>query len=128
MAIFRDGEISVDLDQQAVTKDGKPVGLLSWEYGVLAALVSRQGEVISSYELVEAGWGTTGEQMTKRVMYAVLGLQFKLGWGGRAWRVFRSKKSTVWVTATGFLLVDGLRTHRCPLTVTMPYEGPPLQR
>ena len=88
MATFRDRELSVDLDQQAVTKDGKPVRLLFWEYGVLAALVSRRGEVISSLELFDAGWGTTGKQMTKRVMYAVLRLQFKLGWGGHAWEGF----------------------------------------
>lgn len=85
MATFVDGDLCIDFDQQAVTKGGETVRLLSWEFGVLAALVRQEGRVHTTNELFEAGWGSPGEQMPKRVMYAVLRLRYKLGWGGDNW-------------------------------------------
>jgi len=82
MAIFRDGELLVNLDQQTVTKDGKPVGLLFWEYGVLAALVSRRGEVISSHEFVRGRLGNDrkSNDQESHVRRLETPVQVGLGW------------------------------------------------
>jgi len=55
--VVRSGEVHVDLASGTVTRDGVEVRLSPTEYGLLAALVKRSGQVIDHRTLLREVWG-----------------------------------------------------------------------
>lgn len=80
MTVFDCGHLHVDFDQQVVAVDGKPVALTPTEHHLLAALVRRQGEVLSPEEIIELAWDEPSGLSPGRVKYVVHRLRGKLGW------------------------------------------------
>jgi two-component system KDP operon response regulator KdpE len=55
--VVRTGGVAVDLGGQAVVRDGHEVRLSPTEYGLLAALATRAGQVIDHRTLLRTVWG-----------------------------------------------------------------------
>ncbi|MFK3738336.1 response regulator [Massilia sp. TN1-12] len=55
--VVRFGQVAVDLQAHAVTKDGRGVRLAPTEYRLLAALAKHAGRVVSNPQLLREVWG-----------------------------------------------------------------------
>lgn len=56
-ALFRSGELAVDLAQRVVTVDHRPVHLTPTEYALLGALIAAGGGVLTDRALLQRVWG-----------------------------------------------------------------------
>nr|WP_314541139.1 response regulator [uncultured Massilia sp.] len=56
-AVVRFGQVAVDLQAHAVTRDGRGVRLAPTEYRLLAALARHAGRVVSNPQLLREVWG-----------------------------------------------------------------------
>lgn len=56
-AVFRTGELAVDLERRQVTVRGAPVALTPTEYALLTALVDQPGRVLTDMALLRRVWG-----------------------------------------------------------------------
>jgi two-component system, OmpR family, KDP operon response regulator KdpE len=56
-SVFRTGDLVVDLERRAVAVAGKAVHLTPTEYGLLAALVTQPGAVLTDRALLRQVWG-----------------------------------------------------------------------
>jgi two-component system OmpR family response regulator len=57
-AVMTHGGISVDLRDQHVTVDGRPLSLTATEYRLLLHLMRRAGSIVSRAQLAEHAWGS----------------------------------------------------------------------
>jgi DNA-binding response OmpR family regulator len=73
------GDLIVDRVRRAVTRSGRPVLLARKELGVLEVLVSADGGVVSSEQLLEQVWDEYADPFTNTVAVTVLRLRRKLG-------------------------------------------------
>ncbi|MBO0692860.1 MAG: response regulator transcription factor [Acidimicrobiaceae bacterium] len=73
------GDLVVDRVRFTVTRGGRPVPLARKELGVLEALVSADGAVLSAEELLERVWDEHADPFTKTVTVTMLRLRRKLG-------------------------------------------------
>jgi DNA-binding response OmpR family regulator len=73
------GDLIVDRIRRAVTRAGRPVPLARKELGVLEVLVSADGGVVSSEQLLEQVWDEHADPFTNTVAVTVLRLRRKLG-------------------------------------------------
>jgi two-component system, OmpR family, sensor histidine kinase KdpD len=72
------GDISIDLFQRSVSKDGKPVHLTPKEYAVLAELAKHPGRVLSHEHLLRTIWGPAQQNQTEYLRVAIRALRQKL--------------------------------------------------
>jgi two-component system, OmpR family, sensor histidine kinase KdpD len=72
------GQVTIDLFQRAVFKDGKKVRLTPKEYTVLAELAKHPGRVLSHEHLLRSGWGPAQEGQTEYLRVAIRALRQKL--------------------------------------------------
>jgi two-component system KDP operon response regulator KdpE len=56
-AVFRSGELAVDLQRRLVSVAGREVRLTPTEYGLLSALVANAGSVLTERALLQRVWG-----------------------------------------------------------------------
>jgi DNA-binding response OmpR family regulator len=73
------GDLMVDRIRRAVTRAGRPVPLARKELGVLEVLVSADGGVVTSEQLLEQVWDEHADPFTNTVAVTVLRLRRKLG-------------------------------------------------
>lgn len=77
------GPLVVDVASREVTIDGaeggRPIGLTSREFGLLVALVTRRGRVLSRETLLDVVWGADYDGGSKTVDVHVRRLRAKLG-------------------------------------------------
>jgi DNA-binding response OmpR family regulator len=73
------GDLIVDRARRAVTRAGRPVHLARKELGVLEALLTADGAVISAEQLLEHVWDENADPFTKTVSVTVGRLRRKLG-------------------------------------------------
>ncbi len=73
------GGISVDLPGRAVWRDGQPVELTAREWGLLEALASRAGRVVTRTELESLSQGFDGDATSNVLEVHVSNLRRKLG-------------------------------------------------
>jgi two-component system OmpR family response regulator len=57
-AVLAQGGIRVDLRDQQVSVDGRPLSLTATEYRVLLHLMQRAGSIVSRAQLAEHAWGS----------------------------------------------------------------------
>jgi two-component system sensor histidine kinase KdpD len=72
------GDISIDLFNRAVSRDGKPVHLTPKEYGVLAELTKHRGRLLTHAQLLRAVWGPAQEKQIDYLRVAIRALRQKL--------------------------------------------------
>jgi DNA-binding response OmpR family regulator len=77
---FLDGDFSVDFARRLVTVGGKPITVTPLEFKLLAALVRRPGQVLSTEELLQLAWDDRSGIGSDRVKFSVHRLRRKLGW------------------------------------------------
>jgi DNA-binding response OmpR family regulator len=77
-ADFRFGKIEINTGSQQVTRDGNPVVLTPKEYGLLLALVQRDGAVASRIELMSEVWGHASAVISRTVDTHIAELRRKL--------------------------------------------------
>lgn len=77
-SLTRNGVV-LDPAARTVTRDGTPVDLTPKEFGVLEALMSAEGAVVSSAHLVERVWDENADPFTNSVRMTVMKLRRKLG-------------------------------------------------
>jgi DNA-binding response OmpR family regulator len=73
------GDLIVDRIRRAVTRSGRPVPLARKELGVLEVLITADGGVVSSEQLLEQVWDEYADPFTNTVAVTVLRLRRKLG-------------------------------------------------
>ena len=73
------GDLIVDRIRRAVTRSGRPVPLARKELGVLEVLITADGGVVSSEQLLEQVWDENADPFTNTVAVTVLRLRSKLG-------------------------------------------------
>jgi DNA-binding response OmpR family regulator len=71
--------VVLDPARRVVTRDGHPVELTRKEFGVLEALLSARGAVVSAEELLERVWDANADPFTTTVRVTVRSLRRKLG-------------------------------------------------
>ncbi len=60
-AIIKLGNICVDADKAAVTKNGVPIALSALEYRLFSALINNRGKLMSRNKLLEEIWDIAGD-------------------------------------------------------------------
>jgi two-component system, OmpR family, KDP operon response regulator KdpE len=77
-AIFRNGQIEVDLAARAVRKRGQEVRLTPTEYALLRLLVTHAGKVLTHRQLLTEVWGANAGEQTHYLRVHVAHLRDKL--------------------------------------------------
>ncbi len=77
--VLRRGELALDRARRRVSRSGQPVPLTRKELGVLEVLMSADGAVTSSEELLERVWDEFADPFTNAVAVTVMRLRRKLG-------------------------------------------------
>jgi DNA-binding response OmpR family regulator len=77
--VLRAAGIELDPSRRTVLRDGAPVELTRKEFGVLEVLLSADGAVVSSEELLERVWDENADPFTTTVRVTVMTLRRKLG-------------------------------------------------
>lgn len=77
--VLRAGDIELDPAKRSVTRAGASVELTRKEFGVLEVLLSANGTVTSSEELLERVWDENADPFTTTVRVTMMTLRRKLG-------------------------------------------------
>ncbi|QSB16147.1 response regulator transcription factor [Natronosporangium hydrolyticum] len=77
--VFTVADLVLDPAKRSVSRAGTPVELTRKEFGVLEALLSARGGVVSSEELLERVWDANADPFTTTVRVTVRTLRRKLG-------------------------------------------------
>ena len=78
-AILRRGDLALDPARRRVTRDGRDIALTPKEFGVLQVLLSADGAVVSTEQLLEKVWDENADPFTNTVRMTVMTLRRKLG-------------------------------------------------
>jgi two-component system, OmpR family, KDP operon response regulator KdpE len=62
-AVFQNGGLTVDLAHRSVSVDGREIQLTPTEYGLLRALVTQAGRVLTHHQLLRQVWGENYDDM-----------------------------------------------------------------
>ncbi len=73
------GDLELDSARRAVTRGGQPILLSPKEFAVLELLLSAQGAVVSTEQLLERAWDDATDPFTNTVRMTVSRLRAKLG-------------------------------------------------
>ncbi|MGH3997132.1 MAG: response regulator transcription factor [Pseudonocardiaceae bacterium] len=73
------GDVMLDPSRRTVSRSGTPVDLTRKEFEVLEVLLSAEGKVVSSEELLERVWDEHADPFTTTVRVTVMTLRKKLG-------------------------------------------------
>ena len=73
------GNLTLDPHSRRVNRDGRIVELTNKEFGVLQALMSTSGGVLSAEELLERVWDIHADPFTNTVRVTIANLRRKLG-------------------------------------------------
>ena len=73
------GDLTLDRGRRLVTRAEKPVSLSRKEFGVLEVLLSAQGAVVTTEDLLEKVWDEFTDPFTNTVRVTVMSLRRKLG-------------------------------------------------
>ncbi len=77
--VLRRGELALDRARRRASRNGQPVPLTRKELGVLEALISADGAVVSAEQLLEQVWDEFADPFTNAVAVTVMRLRRKLG-------------------------------------------------
>jgi two-component system KDP operon response regulator KdpE len=77
-AIFRSGNLEVDLASRAVTRSGKPVKLTATEYSLLRLFVQHAGKVLTHRQILREVWGPNSVDQTHYLRVYMTHLREKL--------------------------------------------------
>jgi len=78
-AVLKAGDLELDPARRSVTRDGRELTLSPKEFGVLEALLSADGAVVSPEELLARVWDENIDPFTNIVRMSVMKLRRKLG-------------------------------------------------
>jgi len=73
------GRLKLDLENRAVSVNGKPVELSALDYRLMTVLMTALGRVVSRDQLIESAWGSESEISTRTVDTQLRRLRAKLG-------------------------------------------------
>jgi DNA-binding response OmpR family regulator len=73
------GDLRLDPARRTATRGERPLMLTAKEFGVLEALLSAAGAVVSSEQLLERVWDEYADPFTNTVRVTVMNLRHKLG-------------------------------------------------
>jgi DNA-binding response OmpR family regulator len=77
--VLSKGDLVVDVARKVVTRNGRLISLSRKEFGVLEVLLSHDGRVVSSEELLEHVWDEHADPFDNKVQVTVSRLRRKLG-------------------------------------------------
>jgi two-component system sensor histidine kinase KdpD len=72
------GEVTIDLFNRTVARDGEPVHLTPKEYAVLAELTKHRGRLLTHSQLLRSVWGPAQEKQIDYLRVAIRALRQKL--------------------------------------------------
>jgi DNA-binding response OmpR family regulator len=73
------GDLELDSARRLVTRSGRPISLSPKEFAVLELLLSAQGAVVSTEQILERAWDDATDPFTNTVRMTVSRLRAKLG-------------------------------------------------
>jgi DNA-binding response OmpR family regulator len=73
------GDLSLDPARHLAERAGRDLGLTKKEFGVLEALLSAEGRVVSAEELLEKVWDENADPFTNVVRVTIMTLRRKIG-------------------------------------------------
>ena len=73
------GRLKLDLENRAVSVNGKPVELSALDFRLMTVLMTALGRVVSRDQLIESAWGSESEISTRTVDTQLRRLRAKLG-------------------------------------------------
>jgi DNA-binding response OmpR family regulator len=73
------GDLSLDPARHVAERAGRDLGLTKKEFGVLEALLSAEGRVVSAEELLEKVWDENADPFTNVVRVTIMTLRRKIG-------------------------------------------------
>ena len=82
-AVFRSGDLEVDLSARSVRKAGREVRLTPIEYGLLRLLVTHAGKILTHRQLLTEVWGPNAVSQTHYLRVHIAHLREKLEDGRR---------------------------------------------
>lgn len=77
--VLTSGDLTLDSSRREVRRSGRDVELTRKEFGVLEVLMSSDGAVVSSEELLERVWDENADPFTTTVRVTMMTLRRKLG-------------------------------------------------
>jgi DNA-binding response OmpR family regulator len=77
--VLTHGDITLDTARHRISRDGRDLNLTRKEFGVLEVLLSSQGQVVSSEELLERVWDENTDPFTNAIRITIMTLRRKLG-------------------------------------------------
>ncbi|PRZ43668.1 DNA-binding response OmpR family regulator [Antricoccus suffuscus] len=77
--VLKAGDVELDSARREVRRNGKDIELTRKEFGVLEVLMSSDGAVVSSEELLERVWDENADPFTTTVRVTMMTLRRKLG-------------------------------------------------
>ncbi|MBV9383343.1 MAG: response regulator transcription factor [Streptosporangiaceae bacterium] len=77
--VLQRGDLTVDRVRRRASRAGRPVALTRKEFGVLEALLTADGGVVSAEELLERVWDVNADPFSNTVSVTVSRLRRKLG-------------------------------------------------
>lgn len=77
--VLTSGDLTLDSSRREVHRSGRDVELTRKEFGVLEVLMSSDGAVVSSEELLERVWDENADPFTTTVRVTMMTLRRKLG-------------------------------------------------
>jgi len=85
---FRHGPLEIDFGRRAVSIDGKEVHLTATEFGLLKALVSHAGKIVTQSHLLAEVWGPHAVEQSHYLRIYISQLRRKLERGSAELRGF----------------------------------------
>lgn len=73
------GDLQLDCARRVVTRGGQPIALSAKEFAVLEVLLSAEGAVVSSEEILERAWDDATDPFTNTIRMTISRLRAKLG-------------------------------------------------
>jgi two-component system KDP operon response regulator KdpE len=77
--VQRFGDVEIDLGKRLVTRAGEPIHLTKTEYGLLEALVTNPGKLLTHQWLLRKVWGQGYGEESHYLRVYVRALRMKLG-------------------------------------------------
>ncbi len=90
-AVFRAGDLEVDLAARTVKRSGRDISLTPIEYALLRLLVTHAGKVLTHRLLLTEVWGPNATEQTHYLRVHLAHLRRKLGDDGKAPELIRTE-------------------------------------
>lgn len=77
-AVFRSGDLEVDLSTRRVSVSGQPIRLTATEYDLLRLFIQNAGKVLTHHQIIREIWGSSGSDQMQYLRVYISQLRHKI--------------------------------------------------